>query len=384
MNAHPALKTWGKRALAVAALLAAVYAGWAKRSDLEAGSRLLGHIHYPWLALAIVLQLGSMLVFARLQRWLLRAGGVSVRLVDMVEITFAGNALGTSLPGGAAWAATWAFGQLRRRGADRVLAGWVILVAGAFSSFALFCVVAAGSWVAGSRGPVAHLRWLALLLAAIPPAAAVGVVLSRRSPRVGAALRSAYSWSRRRVPGASKAGDAVSNVVERLHTVRPGTLGWIEVLGLALLNWLDDCGTMVAAMLALGVHVPWRGVLVIYGLTQVSASLPITPGGLGVVEGSMAALLSAYGLNGAEAFGTVLLYRIVSFWGLVPLGWGAWFTLEYAQRTGKRRRPHPWAEHTHGGAAPVAGRRVGPDRLRQPDPCPGCEEREERRAVAAR
>jgi hypothetical protein len=48
---------------------------------------------------------------------------------------------------------------------------------------------------------------------------------------------------------------------------------------------------LVACILAFGGGVPWRGVLVAYGLTQLAASLPITPGGIGVVEASLAALL---------------------------------------------------------------------------------------------
>jgi len=310
-------------------------------------------------------------VFARLQRWLLRAGGCDIGLGEMVEITLAGNALGTSLPGGAAWAATWAFGQLRRRGADRVLAGWVILVAGALSSFALFVLVAAGAFLAGSRGPVASLRWLAAALAAIPVVAGIGLVATRRSPGARRAVHGVWTAVADRVAVARWAGRGVGKVVRQLHTVRPGSVGWIEVFGLALANWLYDATVLLACLLALHVSVPWRGLLVIYSLTQISASLPITPGGLGVVEGSMAALLVAYGVPTGPALATVLLYRIVSFWGLVPIGWGVWFWLEaISQRT---RRAHPWTVHVHVPGAQAA-RALGPERLRRPEPCEGCPE----------
>src|SRR5207245_329236 len=109
-------------------------------------------------------------------------------LGGMVAVPLAGNALAMSLPGGAAWAAAWAFGQLRRRGADRLLAGWVVLVAGALASFALFLLLVAGALVAGSKGPVASLRPLALALAAIPLAVAVVVVVDRRVAVVRRAL----------------------------------------------------------------------------------------------------------------------------------------------------------------------------------------------------
>src|SRR5947207_13593221 len=139
-------------------------------------SRILARLDGPWMVLAVGAEVASMTVFARLQRWLLRAGGVRVGMRSMVEITVAGNAMGTTLPGGAAWSATWAFGQLRRRGADRVLSGWVILVAGALASFALFVLVAVGSFLAGSKGPVADLRPLAAVLAAIPVAVGIGAL----------------------------------------------------------------------------------------------------------------------------------------------------------------------------------------------------------------
>src|SRR5581483_6065040 len=157
-----------RQVAAVILLGVAAYGAFAKRHDLARAIHLFHHLDIPWLVVAVVAEAASLVVFARLQRWLLGAGGVEIPQREMLEITLSGNALGTSLPGGAAWAATWAFGQLRRRGADRILAGWVILVAGALASFALFVLVATGSWVAGGRGPVAHLRWLTAALAAIP------------------------------------------------------------------------------------------------------------------------------------------------------------------------------------------------------------------------
>jgi uncharacterized membrane protein YbhN (UPF0104 family) len=312
-----------------------------------------------------------MVAFARLQRWLLRAGGVRVRLVEMVEIILAGNALSSSLPGGPAWSATWAFGQLRRRGATRVLAGWVLVVAGVLATFAVFVIVASGAWISGKSGPLAGLRWVAAALAAVPVAVALVYVLARDNDRVRSALSAGWAAVSAHSATGRSVGQAVKGSVDHLGIVRPGVVGWSEAFGLAMANWLWDALCLVACIEALQFHVPWRGVLVIYGLTQISASLPITPGGLGVVEGSLAALLVAYGATPASAFAIVLLYRIVSFWGLVPIGWGAWFGLDLAERGGLRRRPHPWAVHTH--AAPAdAPTPVGPERIMPPRSCAGC------------
>ncbi|MCK4175999.1 lysylphosphatidylglycerol synthase transmembrane domain-containing protein [Aciditerrimonas ferrireducens] len=304
-----------------------------------------------WVVGAVGFEAASMVVFARLQRWLLQAGGVRVPLVDMVELTLAGNALAATLPGGVAWSAAWVFDQLRRRGVERFLRIWVFLVAGAVSSFALFLVVAVGVWAAGTRGPVAGLRWLVAALAAIP--LLLALVLWLRRSRVGQALWSTADRSLRRTrPGAWLVTQG-SQLVARVEAIRLSPLGWLEALGLGLANWVDDCAVLVLAMVALHVAVPWRGIFVIYGLTQIAAVLPLTPGGLGVVEGSLAALLTAYGVPTSQAFAVVMLYRLISFWGLVPVGWGAWLLVDLQGRRGRRHQPHPWATRQEHHPRPV-------------------------------
>ena len=364
-------------AATVALLGGAVWAGYDHRSELFTAGSMLGHLQVGWLIIAVVFELASMVVFARMQRWLLRAGGVHVPLVPMIEIAVAGNAMSTSLPGGPAWSAAWAFGQLRRKGANRVLAGWVLLVAGALSSFAVFVIVAAGAFIAGNSGPFAHLRWLAAVLAAIPLVVAAGYVAARENPHVKAALSAFWHAIADHFSPARVVGRGVRRTLDSLALVRPGAAGWAEAFGLALANWLYDAATLVACIEALHLPVHWRAILVIYGFTQISASLPITPGGLGVVEASLAALLVAYGTPSTSALAVVLLYRIVSFWGLVPIGWSVWFGLEFAHRRGARRRPHPWARHEHGPEPVVPVAPIGPERIFRPEPCRGCPDSDE-------
>ena len=292
---------WVKRGFTAVVAVLAVWGTYEHRSEVSHAGGMLSHLHVGWLLVAVALELGSMAAFARLQRWLLRAGGVNVPFVPMLEITVAGNAISTSLPGGAAWSATWSFQQLRRRGAEKVLAGWVILVAGALSSFAVFVILAAGSWVAGSHGPVTHLRWLAAALAAIPVLVWAGYVAARRSNRARQMLSESWRLLSEHVPPARSVGKLVRKTVDDLGLVHPGALGWLEAFAFAMVNWLCDCLCLIACMEALSVPVPWRGILVVYGLTQVAASIPITPGGIGVVEGSMTALLIAYGTHPTSA-----------------------------------------------------------------------------------
>src|SRR5437764_6134961 len=323
--------TWLRRGAVVVVLVVAVVAGASRSRDLAAAGHSLAHVRWAWLLVALGLESTSMLVFALIQKRLLRAGNVDVGLGPMTAITLAGNALALTLPGGVAWGATWVFRRLRRHGADRPLAGWVVLVAGALGSFALFLVVAAGIEIAGGRGPVAHLRPVAAGLAAIPVVGGALVLLGRHSTgaqAVGRRLSRATSG----MPRLRHLADAAGTLATRVGAVGLDVRGWTTIGLLAVLNWLVDCACLVTCVWAISGSVPWRGVLVAYGLAQVAASFPLVPGGLGVVEGSLSFLLIAYGMSAESALAGVFLYRIVSVWSVVTVGWGIWGCLTLRER----------------------------------------------------
>jgi len=375
-------KWWARRVVGAALLGFALALAYGRRHELRQAVDLLGHLRLSGLAVALALEAASLVAFARLQRWLLHEGGVDVGLVPMVQITLAGNALALSLPGGAAWAAAWAFGQLRRRGADRVLAGWVILVAGALASYALFMLLVIGAFVAGGRGPVASVRPLLIALASIPFVVTTLVIGAKRFPVIDKLVPLGQGFLEKLPKGHEMSG-ALQRTWERLLTVRPSPGAWFEAFGLGALNWIENCGCLVACIWAIHAHIPWHGILVAYALAQVLASVPITPGGLGVVEGGLTALLVAYGMPTNEALASVLLYRAVSFWGLVPVGWSVWGYLSWQSRNPARvqKRPHPWAVHLHRPRGAVeTPPRSAPDVLLPAEPCKGCPDHPDERA----
>ena len=84
--------------------------------------------------------------------------------------------------------------------------------------------------------------------------------------------------------------------------------------------------------------VPWHGVLLAYGAAQVLGSLPIVPGGIGIIEGSLAVILAAYGTGHIPAISAALAYRLVSFWLSVAVGWVSAGMIAYqARRRGGER-----------------------------------------------
>src|SRR5262249_54998933 len=83
---------------------------------------------------------------------------------------------------------------------------------------------------------------------------------------------------------------------------------------------------LALSFLAVGDQPPWHRLLLGYGAAQLAAMLPFTPGGLGVVEGSLTLALVSYGGAYPTTLAAVLLYRLLSYWlilpaGLVAYGW---------------------------------------------------------------
>ena len=85
----------------------------------------------------------------------------------------------------------------------------------------------------------------------------------------------------------------------RLYRNRPGTLAAAVVLSIA--NLLFLAGACVCFGLSMGLEVPWADYLTWYPIITVLASIPLTPGGLGVREGLFVTLFRVSGVSGPPA-----------------------------------------------------------------------------------
>ncbi|GGV03313.1 hypothetical protein GCM10010182_21580 [Actinomadura cremea] len=305
--------------------------------DLGALAAAAGRADPGWLAVVVVAGAGSMAAFARLQRRLLRIGGLGMSRRRIFAITYAGNALSTTLPAGPAVSVVYTFRQFRRGGADARLATAVILAGGvittsAYTAIGLLALLAEPR----SRGPV-------LAALAVPAAAALlaAPVLLRPDARaaLAGALRRAGRRARAHRRVAPHAARLSARLAEARDALRPSGRDWAALVSLAILNWAFDILALFAAAHAVGIAVPPHGVALAYFAAQAAGgALPLLPGGLGAIETSMAAALSALGAALAPAVAAVGLYRLVSYWAVVAVGWAAWVALREAPRGSARAR----------------------------------------------
>jgi len=317
-------RAWRIVRLVVSLALAAfaVHVVYGQRDELAGATSYLEDLRWPWLAVAATVELWSIVAFAALQRRLLRAGRVRVSLPTMTMITFAGNAIQNSLPAGPVWSGVFAFRQFHQRGADEVLAGWLLVGTAAVADIALVSLAVVG--LAAASGTGSGLDLVTVILGLLVLAVAIIAVWSRRNwilRHLVGPLRLSQRLFKR---PSGDPGHLIDELLRRVNAISPSRKDWAMAMAFALANWGLDVGCLICAFMAVGAPVPWRALLLAYAAGQLAANLPITPGGLGVVEGSLIIGLVAYGGGQESTVAAVLVYRLLSFWALLPIGWVSW------------------------------------------------------------
>ena len=283
----------------VAVLGVGVYLIVVRRGSIEDSLSRVGSAQPGWIAVAVAAELVSLVCYAALVRVLLQLGAVTVPFRALFSLTVIGIAMINSVPGGQAISTIYWYEQLRRYAVQRSVAVFALLASTLLGIVTLVLLAACGLAV-GSHGFAAQARLPVLAAAA---AILIAAVLGRRK-FVPAAL-----WAVRHLGGRDAPPE---QPVAANHLV--------SLLVLGFLNWLFDGAVLFAALAAMGQTIPVRGVVVAYSLGQLVSAIPILPGGGGTIEATMSAGLVLAGGTGA-VIAAVLLYRIVSAWALVPLGW---------------------------------------------------------------
>jgi len=335
-------RRWLRIVVAVLAAGAIVWVVVASRHTLGESLTALGNLDFRWFALAIVCEAVSLTAFGLSRRRLLRADGHQAGFASVMAITYAGNALSMSVPfAGAELAAVFSYQQFRRRGLDPALTGWALGISAIASSSALALILIAGAF-AGGAPLVTVVGFAGAAVFALP---ALTVLLALRYPRAretaNKALASLIPLARRvlRKPGLDPA--VLDEFLTRLASIRLRWPQYVEVFGLAAVNWLADCACLACAIHATGAPIPWRGLVLAYGAGAAVGSTGVTPGGFGLVEVTLTAALVAVGLTTGRALTAVLAYRLINFW-LILLGGGiSILVLSRARESRIRRYTRP-------------------------------------------
>ncbi|MGB7858969.1 MAG: flippase-like domain-containing protein [Acidimicrobiia bacterium] len=131
----------------------------------------------------------------------------------------------------------------------------------------------------------------------------LGLVLMFGSGKLGTLSKYLPKWVRDKVEDA---------VIDHLPGLESQAYIWARLLLEAAALWL--------VLTAFGINLDAFQVMATFGASSLAGGLPGTPGGLGVIEGTLGLLLVAYGVPASSAVAPVLIFRVVSYW--LPSGLG--------------------------------------------------------------
>lgn len=181
----------------------------------------------------------------------------------------------------------------------------------------------------------------AVVLALIGGIAAAVWLLLRQTPRVDRFARAVG----RRVPflGEERASRFIDGLVGSVRVLGQDhrRLGWAWVFAGG--NWVFDAGSLWVMLAALGQPIALGPLLLVYSVGSILAFLPLTPGGIGIVEGVMVPALTGFGMPHSTALLGVIGWRLFEYWLPIPAGGIAYASLRLARRrrhaSGTERSP---------------------------------------------
>jgi uncharacterized protein (TIRG00374 family) len=285
---------------------------------------------WEWTAALAIGTVLNLVTFA--PPWMVTLPGLSFRRA--MEVTQASTALSIVLPGGVAVGAAGAYGMLRRWGfparaftrAVMLVGLWNQLLNLAFPIVAVFLLAVAGE----ESAALATVAFIGVAIFGVVVGALVLTLVSRRLARdIGEIAARLATWARAKVrrPPVTWGGDELEEfrreagdfLQRRWHALTAASLvGSLSVYLLLVLS-LRACGVGAE-------HVSLVEAFAAWALVRMVASIPVTPGGVGIVELGLTGALVGFGGQNARVVAAVLVYRFLSVVPTLVLGLIAAFT----------------------------------------------------------
>jgi uncharacterized protein (TIRG00374 family) len=284
----------------------------------------LTSIRSSFLVLGLALQLASIVAYSQLTREALPPGSISLPL--MVRIQFATRALANIVPGGNAAAATLGYRLLTLSGVRGSDAGFALATAGLGSAVLLNIILWAGLLISIPLRGFSPLYVTAAVIGVFLIGVFFGIVLSLVHGREQA-VKVVQAVARKLRLNPDRAAQVVERLADRIKDLYGDKVLLRRVITWGLVSWLLNAASLWIFLFAFDVKLSLDGLLVSFGLANLFAAIPITPGGLGIVESIYIPTLVAFGVPPGVAVIAVPLYRLAQYWLPTLLGGFAYLSL---------------------------------------------------------
>ena len=271
------------------------------------------------LVLGVLLEFLALLCYSYLTRAALGDAGHKVPIGRLFRIQLSTKSLGSIMPGGSAASSALGYRLLTLSGVHGPDAGFALATAGIGSAVMLNLILWVGLIVSIPIRGVNALYGIAALVGIVLMLVAAGLIFGLVEGQ-GRAER-AVRWLAQHV---RLDADRISEVIRHLGNRLEGLIADRQLLQRvawwALANWLFDMAALYVFLRAFGGDLAVDGLIVAFGLANVMAVVPITPGGLGIVEGIYIPTIVGFGLSRSNATVGVLTYRLAQYWFPILVG----------------------------------------------------------------
>jgi putative heme transporter len=272
-----------------------------------------------FLVLGLALQIAAWFTYSLLTRSALGDARHSISRMRMFRIQMGTKALSNIVPGGSAASSALGYRLMTLSGVSGPDAGFALATAGLASAVVLNLLFWTALLVSIPFRGVNPL-YVSAALAGLGIMLVVALLVLGLQHGQGRAERFLQWLGGKLRFDPDTATAALRQIGDRLEDLIADR-ALLKRVGLwATLNWLLDAGSLWVFVWAFGGALDIDALLVAFGLANIFAVIPITPGGLGIVEGVYIPTLIGFGLTRQEATLGVASYRLAQFWFPILLG----------------------------------------------------------------
>jgi putative heme transporter len=305
-------------------LVVFVYFGLPAITNARDALNKLSEVRTSLVLLGFGLQALALVAYAQLTRTALPRGVISLGSLFRIQLTT--KAITNVMPGGSAAGSAMGYRLVTLAGVSGTEAGFGLVAASVGSALLLNVIL----WLTLLVSiPAAGFRpiYVTMAMAGVMLLAAFGTIVFMLIRGQNQAERAVRAVARRLwFLDEDRMGSMVQRLASRLRELiaDPPLLRRVTVW--ATMNWLLDAASLWVMLRAFGTSSRFDSLLVAFCIANISAVIPVTPGGLGILDATLVAMLALFGY-GDTAGVAVPLYRVAQYFLPIPVGFVSYLSL---------------------------------------------------------
>ncbi|MHB8510584.1 MAG: lysylphosphatidylglycerol synthase transmembrane domain-containing protein [Actinomycetota bacterium] len=312
-----------KRAFLAIVLGVTLYLLLPRLGGLQRSIYELRHAHVWLMVLGAMIEAASLLAYILLYRKVLDAENRPVSFLAAGQGIMAAFLVSHVVPGGSAAGTVVNVKTMERQGVPARITGLSLTLTVLISDFAFVVIFLSGLFYSIVKGhvPRGFIVGVTITVPILLFVIGLALLLAFRPEPARRVVHAIATFLRKLAHKVDP--DAMTERVTELAAEARTTLtgrSLMLVIVFALVNRLLDVFVLYLFFLAVGHHQHFGALVVAYSIANLAAVIPLTPGGLGVVEAALVAVSVGFGAPRATALVAVLGYRLVTFWLPLPVG----------------------------------------------------------------